>query len=769
MKITAEVNVMPDYFKERSTRTYRQKQLFSKEELEARESACVHEQPAFCAAACPMKLDVKEFVADMARGDPDSARLRLERVAPFPLILAHGCSGPCMAKCRLGELPGGQGADIPALERAAMAQGRASAGRLTVKFKKKKTAAIFGADLFTLALAGELERKSYPLTFFAAEGSAAELVAKCAPFLSPEDAAKETERLLAMDITMVYGQGLTSELLAEQRDGFHIVCAVRELAGEPDAVSLVTDGGVVTSSAAASSGALPALFDARRAAVSADRLAQGLDPGKARGEEGPVGSRLYTDMEAVGPSRRVPEGDGYTPEGAAAEAARCIQCKCDQCVRACVYLRHFKKFPRILTREIYNNVDIIMGDHMMNKAINACSLCGQCSVVCPNGYDVAEVCLRARENMVETDKLSLAVHEFALLDMLFSNGEAFLSRPQPGFEKCKYVFFPGCQAEAVAPETVRLAYLDLTRRLDGGVALMLGCCGAVARWAGRRGLHEEQTALLKSELSRLGDPIVIAGCPTCQTELRERLGADTAGVWDVLLDIGLPEGAASGRRRAVIHDSCAARGDGELRQSVRALAERLGCELKETEWSGDRTTCCGYGGLVSQANPQVAHEMAEFCLSQSEDMYVTYCMACRDRFAREGRESMHLLELCYATPPLPPPDISEKRRNRLALRQGLLKEIWGEDVLEKDMGFVLNITEEARDLMDRRMILETDVRDVLEGYRETGEAVSELDTGLLVARRRLGNVTFWVKFTQEGENEYTVRRAYSHRMTIETR
>ena len=39
-----------------STHVYRQKQLFGKEELEARESACVHEQSAYCNAACPLKL-----------------------------------------------------------------------------------------------------------------------------------------------------------------------------------------------------------------------------------------------------------------------------------------------------------------------------------------------------------------------------------------------------------------------------------------------------------------------------------------------------------------------------------------------------------------------------------------------------------------------------------------------------------------------------------------------------------------------------------------
>ena len=38
-----------------STHVYRQKRMFSKEELEAIEHLCVHEQPPYCSAACPRK------------------------------------------------------------------------------------------------------------------------------------------------------------------------------------------------------------------------------------------------------------------------------------------------------------------------------------------------------------------------------------------------------------------------------------------------------------------------------------------------------------------------------------------------------------------------------------------------------------------------------------------------------------------------------------------------------------------------------------------
>ena len=141
-------------------------------------------------------------------------------------------------------------------------------------------------------------------------------------------------------------------------------------------------------------------------------------------------------------------------------------------------------------------------------------------------------------------------------------------------------------------------------------------------------------------------------------------------------------------------------------------------------------------------------------------------MACRDRFAREGRESRHILELIYGTDAGAPPDISEKRYNRLNLKRELLREFWQEETAEMKLDYELTFTDEARSLMDSRMILTDDVIAVLNDYREHGEAVLDSETGLLIARRRLGNATFWVKFTEDQEQGYTVHGAYSHRMNV---
>ena len=745
-----------------STHVYRQKQLFSKEELEARESLCVHEQPAYCNAACPLKLDTKAMVAAIASGDFSKALQLYEKITPFPYILSAGCEAPCEGKCKLCTL--GEGVSVRELEAAALCYGERAKKKGLLR-KKAKKAAIFGADLFSVFLAGELAKKMYPVTVYCRQSDAADLIAECIPEL-PAAAKKATVGdLKKADIKFEFSTDPVS-VYAETVEKYDLIGASYSVAQQlyPDltvdeTVMVYREQKLLTGK---TEGVLDAAYAAKKAALSADRLAQNLDPSNTRGEEGAVDTKLYTNTDGVQPSFRITCVD---KESAIAEASRCIQCHCDECIKGCAYLQHYKKYPRILTREIYNNVSIIMGDHMMNKPINACSLCGQCSVLCPNGYDMAEICKLARENMVYTGKMSLAPHEFALMDMVFSNGEAFLCRKQPGFDTCKYVFFPGCQATAIAPATVRAAYLDLCNRLEGGVAVMLGCCGAICDWAGRYEMYEDTVKFLNEKMAELGNPTIIAGCPTCKKQLSRH---ETVGIWDVLENIGLPEKAKRMDKPIAIHDACGARGDSHTQDAIRRIAEKMGCTVEATEYDRDKSPCCGYGGLTQYTNKEVAKKMTDKCLERSDLPYLSYCMACRDRFAREGRESMHLLELVYGTSADHCPDISEKRYNRLSLKNELLKEIWNEDVEEVDLGFTIDYTPEAIDMMDDRMILKTDIIRVLQSLRETGEAILDEETGLIVTRARLGNVTFWVKFT-ETESGYLVHRAYSHRMTIQTR
>lgn len=751
-----------------STHIYHVNRL-SKEMMDEMISRCVYEQPAYCNAACPLKLDTRAMLKAVTDGDFKKARQIYEKASSFVHILSAGCDAPCQEKCKLSQL--GDAIAIKDVEKAIARFSTRGKGGSVFRMKKKKTVAIFGSGLFCLFLSGELEKKAYPVTVFCQEADLEQFLAAETDFLSREDFAAQLADLQGMDLQFEFGCNIDKAFFEQQREKFDVLCMSEGLALKcfPEAVCnpalMVFDKEKFVMGM--KGGVLESAYAAKRAALSVDRLAQKLDPANTRGDEGAIETRLYTSTEGVVNTARTPLGaDGYSREAAMEEAARCIQCHCDECRKGCAFLQHYKKYPALLGREIFNNTQIIMGDHQLNKPMNSCSLCGQCTVTCPNGFDMAEVCHLARQNMVSTDKMPLAPHEFALMDMLFSNSEAFLCRPQPGYERCKYVFFPGCQAAAIAPETVKAAYLDLCERLDGGVALMLGCCGAICDWAGRYEMYDQTREFIDRELATLGDPIIIAGCPTCKKELSAHAQSEPLGIWDILCEIGLPEGAKRLERPVALHDSCGARGDGHTQSAIRKLAESLGCELIETEYSGDKSPCCGYGGLTAYANRELAKEMTDKCLERSDAPYISYCMACRDRFARQGRESRHILELIYGTDAGAPPDISMKRYNRLSLKNELLRDFWHEETIEMKLDYELNYTQEALEMMDDRMILKSDVIAVMNDVRQTGEAIMDSETGLIIARSRLGNATFWVKFTREGDNSYLVHSAYSHRMNV---
>ncbi|MEG1500664.1 MAG: 4Fe-4S dicluster domain-containing protein, partial [Clostridiales bacterium] len=155
-------------------------------------------------------------------------------------------------------------------------------------------------------------------------------------------------------------------------------------------------------------------------------------------------------------------GEFFTWQEAQKEAERCLDCHCRECIASCRILEKFNKTPKQYIREIANNLIITMGIRKANLLINSCSLCGLCEKTCPNSLDMGEIFLGARENMVEKGKMPLAIHDFPIRDMLFSNsGEFFLLQHAPGEVKSDFLFFPGCQLAAGAPQSIEPLYQHL--------------------------------------------------------------------------------------------------------------------------------------------------------------------------------------------------------------------------------------------------------------------------------------------------------------------
>ena len=314
-----------------STHVYKVNKI-SKEEMESMVTRCVYEEAPFCSAACPLKLDVRAMLKAAAAGDFKKALQLYEKAAPFPLIVSAGCEAPCEKKCRLSER--GDGIAVREIEAAVSRCGKQSRLGGIFRTKKKKTAAILGSGLFPLFLAGELEKKAYPVAVFCEQENPEEFLRCAAGFLDDEAFRLELGRLKGKDIQFSFGCRIDAAFLEEKRRSFDMVCVSESILD-----ALLPDSTVIPELmyceeekliACRDEGVMAAAVGAKKAALTADRLAQNLDPRSMRGTEDPFESRLYTDLDEAKALTRIPKsGDRYTEAEAAEEAKRCIQCHCE--------------------------------------------------------------------------------------------------------------------------------------------------------------------------------------------------------------------------------------------------------------------------------------------------------------------------------------------------------------------------------------------------------------------------------------------------------
>ena len=429
-----------------------------------------------------------------------------------------------------------------------------------------------------------------------------------------------------------------------------------------------------------------AVSDGRRSATSIDRYFQRVSLTAARFNEGAYTTRLFTSLEGIDSLSMVKSSDpisGYNQEEALQEAQRCIKCQCLECVKVCEYLKQYGSYPKRYVREIYNNLSIVSGTRQKNQFINSCSLCGLCGEVCPEDLNMADVCLGARQVMVNQNRMPPSAHDFALRDMAFSNSEAFfLVRDQPGMDQSHYLFFPGCQLSASNPDGVEKTYAYLVsqgdRELKGGIGLMLRCCGAPAEWAGRTDLFQAAQDEFLTEYQRMGEPELILACSSCYQVFKTHYPqVKISSLWTVMNRLGLPPTAVRQNhiQPVAVHDPCSTRYETDIQDSARSILTQLGYGIEELPLSREKTECCSYGGQMWLANRKLAQNVIQRRIGESPLDYMTYCTMCRDLFAAKGKPTLHLLDLIFQPSEMASlaiqkgPDYSGRHENRARLKK----------------------------------------------------------------------------------------------------
>jgi len=770
---------------------------------------CLADAAPSCACACPLGLDVRGIMEKLRKGLFSAAWRTYSQAAVFPGILSHVCEAPCGEACVLdGASSGGavRAVDIRGAERFLYFREGAKGEAAYRILDKHKNIAIIGGGLTGLSCAMKLSGRGYHVTLFEqSERLGGRLLSLPDVELPAGILASEIERVYATEFICVRSSERVTGIDAGEEGGLFVrtdrgrgakqhpeVSSVSTISEEIlfDAALAATGAtggfgecggtcrmpgtaGVFTD---ANGGHRPYAESVRRGIAYSYLIETYLKTGRM--EElppPPEPCRFTMDVAEIEESvnagvsaiddTRAGKKNLWSDADAVSEANRCLLCSCRSCARDCDLLKYFGKDPKRALTEAAGALghSVTGGNRASLRQILACTGCGACGDACPVDIDLGRVYLELRRSLHKSGRLPVARYDYWLNDLEFSRTEAaFTLLPQRN-DTPAYVYFPGCQIGASEPAYVTESWAYVKGVLGDDVALAVTCCGAPAAWAAEDEQHEKILNDIRSLHEALGKPVFLLACPTCGAMFAEYMPQiETKMLWDWMTEHGddcAKAGAntrmsesESGRTDMAcstmsVFDPCVS-----LRAregvTVRTLLARAGITVEELQREKNSPRCCGFGGLIQGGAPEVYAEVIRNNAKTGALPLVCYCSNCRDSLAAEGREAYHLFEIVFgARRDSPaPPSLSTRRKNRLELKETLNNNISVDARKSEEAYSGVLIPDDVLDSMRRELVIESDAAAIALDAFSSGECILDEKTGEYTAHRRIGNVTYWVRF-----------------------
>lgn len=742
------------------------------EKFKEKIKTCLQNEPAFCTAVCPFHLDIRDFMTKMQRGSFNAAYRTYLNAVGFPGIVSALCDEPCKNVCPRRVKDAAIAMQL--LEKAAIQYARNLDPNSYNLPPKNKKIAIIGAGISGLACALRLAAKKYDVTVFEKSGR---IGGHLWDVLPPEVFLADIERQFTHEkYTLCLNREITS-LDGLDFDAIYVATGAggTDFGLKPDESGAFASNkpGVFLGGELCGRNIMEAIADGLHVINAIERyikVGSMNQPWETGGTRIRLNPDLIVPVEPVLPA----EGETFTRDNAVDEAKRCLRCSCDACVRHCDLMCYYSKYPKRIGEEVEVTVHpgtLDGNGTVATRLISTCNQCGLCKEICPLEIDTGDFLLQSHRAMREKGAMPWPYHDFWLRDMEFTNSEAAgLCKRPDGYDQSRYVFFPGCQLGASDPRYVTESYRFLLAH-HPDTALILGCCGAPAHWAGDEPLHGEVMEKLRKDWISLGKPTALFACPTCRQMFQKYL-PEIEGVflYDLMAKLGIsPQKDAAGETVSVF-DPCTSRDEPEVQQTIRELARQAGFSLEPLPYEGKFARCCSWGGQVSIANPSFAREVVKARIAERDHPYIAYCVNCRDIFAEAKKPVYHILDILFGlqAPDRMPPTVTERRSNRVNLKEQVLREFWKDEArMEQEKSKInLQIPPELKEKLHGEMILETDVEAVIAHAESSGRKIFDPASGHFTGHLQIGNATYWAEYAP-GDQGFKLVNAYSHRMQIE--
>jgi heterodisulfide reductase subunit D len=354
--------------------------------------------------------------------------------------------------------------------------------------------------------------------------------------------------------------------------------------------------------------------------------------------------------------------DRLAPEGRLIR--RCIQC--GTCSASCPTAYAMDHTPR----QLWRLVNLGLVDEVLNsRTFWLCTVCKSCQVRCPRGIDITDAMVALKE-WATRERIQVPERLAVLGDTVTSHynisgddnttrliwSENLPAPPlgvRPPRRTAELVYFVGCVGSFYPRAySIPQALVQLLGRADAEFTTLGGeewCCGYPLYVAG---MGDRMAELARHNVERVravGAKRVIFTCPSCYyawshlyPEVADVSGLEfqhaTEFVAELLPSNVLPLGPVEDV--VTYHDPCdLGRKSGVYDAPREVLASIPGLELREMSMVRESALCCGGGGDVETADPDVTLGVAGQRLAQVEATGATYvasaCQQCK-RTLQEG-------------------------------------------------------------------------------------------------------------------------------------
>ncbi|HXG50469.1 MAG TPA: (Fe-S)-binding protein [candidate division Zixibacteria bacterium] len=340
------------------------------------------------------------------------------------------------------------------------------------------------------------------------------------------------------------------------------------------------------------------------------------------------------------------------------------------------FQRFTPKSRWLMAQRVFHGLDAVTPE--LKEVVYTCTNCLMCQELCGvrnDGYGPWDITVAMREEIAEKEG-PIAAHRPIFEGLRQHDNPWALPRSERGrwaaglglrtfaeAGKASTWLFAGCSADREEGRASAVALARLMQRCGEDFAIMgpeERCCGLYAFDLGFRAEFERLRKANLEQLAASGARRVVVACGSCLRMWREYAREKDPGVEILHGTEYVERQAREGRlrftkrnpRRVTYHDSChLGRGCGVYGAPRDLLRMLPGVELREMERNGRWSWCCGGGGGVPEAYPELAQWNAADRMREAEaagaELVLTTSALCRRSFAALERAlpSQDLLEL----------------------------------------------------------------------------------------------------------------------------